>query len=129
MKGIIQAVLAGMAVFGIGCALFIDKEARYLRSAVDRARQEEVRQELGPPLLMKSTKAREMVWVYQIRQAEKGGNNIWTLTGFWCDEYVLTFDPQGVLRHWTHQSNKHRDERWPTDCVKDGFKPTDQEGP
>lgn len=39
------------------------------------------------------------------------GNNIWTITGYWWDEYVLAFDEHGVLRHWTDKSEKHRDER------------------
>jgi hypothetical protein len=41
----------------------------------------------------------------------------------WCDEYVLTFDPQGVLRRWTHKFQLHGGKLRPMDCVDNGFKP------
>ena len=62
-----------------------------------------------------------MTWVYQITQREKGGNNILNITGYWCDEYVLTFDQRGVLRDWGHKAQKHRDPPSPADCVTNGF--------
>jgi hypothetical protein len=62
-----------------------------------------------------------MTWVYQITQREKGGNNILNITGYWCDEYVLTFDQRGVLRDWAHKSQKHRDPPSRADCVTNGF--------
>lgn len=85
--------------------------------------QREVRDRLGRPMWIDSPRADETVWVYQFRQPEKGGNNILDIPGFWCDEYVLTFDRQEVLRHWTHESQKHRDERSLADCVRKGFVP------
>jgi len=39
------------------------------------------------------------------------------------DEYVLTFDEQGILRKWTHKSEGHGGETEPACCVTDGFKP------
>lgn len=121
MRVFIQAVLIGMAGLGIGCALFLDRETIYLRSAQDRATHQEVRDRLGPPLWIGPGNAGKTVWVYQITQREKGGNNILDIVGYWCDEYVLTFDPSGVLRHWDHQSQKHRDPPSPADCVTNGF--------
>jgi hypothetical protein len=59
--------------------------------------------------------------VYQITQPEKGGNNILDIVGYWCDEYVLTFDQGEVLRHWGHKSEKHRDLPSRADCVTNGF--------
>ena len=125
METFLPAVAISAALLGAGCALFLDEETRYLRSAQDRETQQEVRARLGRPMWVLSPHAGETVWVYQIRQPEKGGNNIWTITGFWCDEYVLTFDQQAVLRHWTHKSQKHRDERSLADCVRNGFVPPD----
>lgn len=121
MKPLLQALAAGAILAGVGCSLFIPKETLYLLSAKDRADQQQVRQQLGPPFLMTPTNAGEAVWVYQIREIERGSNNSWTAAGSWCDEYVLTFDAQGILRHWTHKSEKHRYEAWPSYCVTDGF--------
>lgn len=119
----IQAVVIGIAVLGAGCGLFLDQEMIYLQSVQDHATQQEVRDRLGPPLWIVPQSAGETVWVYQITQREKGGNNILDITGYWCDEYVLTFDQRGVLRHWGHKSQKHRDPPSPADCVTNGFTP------
>ena len=110
-----------LALVEVGCAILLAKETLYLRSATDRDGQNEVRRQLGRPMLTDSTKTGEAVWVYQVREREKGGYNGSTVGGSWCDEYVLTFDKQGILRSWTHQSQKHRYENWPIDCVTDGF--------
>lgn len=118
-----------MALLEVSCAIFLAKETLYLRSATDRASQDDVRRQLGRPMLTDSTKTGEAVWVYQVREHEKGGNNAWTNKGSWCDEYVLTFDKQGILRRWTHQSEKHRFEDWPTYCVTDGFTRLRRKGP
>lgn len=119
----LSSVMIGAALLGAGCALLLDEQTLYLRSAQDRATQQEVRGRLGRPFWAGTPRAGETVWVYQIREPEQGGNNSWTITGFWCDEYVLTFDGDGVLRRWTHRSQKHRDERSQADCVSDGFRP------
>jgi hypothetical protein len=37
-----------------------------------------------------------------------------------CDEYVLTFDSQGILRRWTHASELHGGELMPVSCVSSG---------
>jgi outer membrane protein assembly factor BamE (lipoprotein component of BamABCDE complex) len=105
----------------VGCTLFEAKDMTYLRQAQDRATQEEVRERLGAPALIKAAPAGESTWVYEIRQ-EQSGSRI-TAPGMWCDEYVLTFDSQGVLRQWTHRSQFHGGEVMPTYCVSDGFKP------
>jgi hypothetical protein len=123
MEALLRTALVGLALLGVGCELFMAKETLYLKSAQDRAGQEDVRQHLGPPHLVAPTQAGESVWVYEVREIERGGNNSWSVTGSWCDEYVLTFDRQGILRSWTHKSQKHRDALTPTYCVRDGFKP------
>jgi outer membrane protein assembly factor BamE (lipoprotein component of BamABCDE complex) len=103
-----------------GCFLFIPKENLYLKSAQDRATQEEVQQRLGRPALTATTQAGESVWVYEVREEEPGSR--WTSIGMWCDEYVLTFDKQGILRRWTHKSQLHGGELMPTYCVSDGYR-------
>ncbi len=102
-----------------GCMLFIPQETLYLESAQDRATQEDVRQRLGAPTKALTSQAGEPVWVYHIRVEDPGTR--WSWTGMWCDEYVLTFDKQAVLRHWTHKSEFHAGERMPQYCVPGGY--------
>lgn len=123
MKTLLQTALAGLLLMGIGCEVLVPKETLYLQTARDRATQEEVRQRLGPPHLVASTRAGDPVWVYDVLQIEPGSQQTWSSTGSRCDEYVLTFDKGGVLRHWAHKSEVHGGEMMPTYCVTDGFKP------
>lgn len=102
MKPLFRILLLNLLVVA-GCSVFVPKETLYLRSAQDKATQEEVRQRLGPPTIVNSTQSDASVWVYQILTYDPGGRA--TATGTWCDEYVLTFDSQAVLRRWTHQSH------------------------
>ncbi|MBM4122307.1 MAG: hypothetical protein FJ249_06920 [Nitrospira sp.] len=106
-----------------GCAVFEAKESRYLRTAQDRATQEEVREQLGPPLRTASTPAGDSQWVYEVRDIEAGSQNSRASTGSWCDEYVLTFDAGGVLRRWTHASYLHGGEMMPDRCDSGVRKP------
>ena len=122
MKVPLTAALVSLALLGAGCAAFTDKETEYLRSAQGRAGQDEIQRQMGKPYLVAATQKREPIWVYQVRSAEKGGNGNWSIAGFWCDEYVLIFDRQGILESWTHKSQKHRDDRdQPDICVNGGF--------
>jgi hypothetical protein len=106
-------------ILTIGCAVFIPKETLYLQSAQDRATQDEIRRQLGSPAVIASGEKGEAVWVYRVREEEPGSR--WTSSGLWCDEYVLTFDRQAVLRRWTHRSQFHGGERMPTYCVSGGY--------
>lgn len=110
----------GLMLAMLGCALFIPKETRYLEGAQGRATQEEVRQQLGPPMFTE-TQAGATIWVYQVREHQPGSRVV--VTGAWCDEYVLTFDDRAVLQRWTHTSYFHGGEVMPTYCVPGGFKP------
>lgn len=114
MPRLLSVSCMGLLVTVIGCSLVIPKETRFLKSAQGHATQDEVKQELGPPLFT-SAQSGESVWVYQVRE-EQTGSRV-TASGIWCDEYVLTFDSQGVLRRWTHQSKFHGGELAPTYCV------------
>jgi hypothetical protein len=97
-----------------GCALFGSKEARYLCGAKGKATQAEVRERLGPPVSM-STTATDSIWVYQIRQLQSGSRV--NAAGLWCEEYVLHFDSQTVLKEWTRKAHFHGGETQPTFCV------------
>ena len=96
MKTFMRTVLVGLALVGSGCMLFVAKETPYLNAAQDRATQQEVRERLGVPWQTASTPGGETVWVYAVWEEHPGTR--WTSPGMWCDEYVLTFDHQGVLR-------------------------------
>ncbi|MFM8550758.1 MAG: hypothetical protein ACKOCD_00320 [Nitrospiraceae bacterium] len=113
-----------MALLGAGCSVLVPKETRYLESAQDRATQEEVHQKLGEPKFKATAASGEPIWVYQIMWQDPSNQNSWGAPGTWCDEYVLTFDKQGILRNWTHKSEGHGGELSPTYCVTDGFKPS-----
>lgn len=115
----LQVTLLGFVLTVMGCAMVEPKETAYLRTAQDRATQEEVRQRLGPPTLTAATQTGEALWVYQIRTQQPGNRT--TAPGMWCDEYVLTFDDQAVLRRWTHRSYFHGGEYAPTYCVPGGY--------
>ena len=104
---LINATILGLIVVGGGCVLFLAKETRYLLTATDRATKEEVRHHLGQPSTVAPAKAGETRWTYRIREFVQGGNSVWDMTGdWWCDDYTLTFDAQGILRHWAHTSQK-----------------------
>nr|MBI3612258.1 hypothetical protein [Nitrospirota bacterium] len=113
----------GLALLGAGCTYLEGKETVYLESAKDRATQEDVRKRMGEPKIKASTPAGEPIWVYQVMWQDPSNQNSWGAPGTWCDEYVLTFDKQGVLRNWTHKSEGHGGELSPTYCVTNGFKP------
>jgi len=123
MKTQMIAVLAGLALMGAGCSVFISKETRYLKAAQDHATQDQVRERLGEPKFTAVTADGEPIWVYQVIWVDQGVQNKWGTPGAWCDEYVLTFDKQGILRDWTHKSEGHGGETMPTYCVTNGFKP------
>ena len=108
MRSIINSMMGlSLALLGAGCILFLAKETRYLLSATDRATPSEVRQHLGLPSRATTDKEGKAVWIYEIREFVQGGNITYEMTGsWWCDEYTLYFDTHGVLRNWTHKSQK-----------------------
>jgi hypothetical protein len=83
---------------------------------MNQATQEQVRQQLGTPRLMGSTRKGESVWVYEVRDIEPMSQSSWSTLGSWCDEYTLRFDNEGILRDWTHQSFVHGGELMPLSC-------------
>jgi len=119
MKAHVAVSLFSLVILSVGCSSLVPRETRYLQSAQDNATQEDVRQQLGAPTLTASNEKGEVIWVYQVREQQSGSR--WTAPGMWCDEYVLTFDEQTILRQWTHRSEFHGGELMPTYCVTGGF--------
>ena len=97
-----------------GCALLIPKECRYLKVADGRATGEEVQQKLGAPIESSVMPTGGMLWRYEVLEEQPTHRG--TPTGFWCDEYRLTFDRDGVLRGWTHRSFFHGGALRPEPC-------------
>ena len=97
-----------------GCSLLIPKESRYLKTAEDRATGGEVQQKLGAPTERISMPTGEALWRYEVLEEQPTHRG--TPTGFWCDDYRLTFDASGGLRHWTHRSFYHGGELRPEPC-------------
>jgi len=116
MKPLVQFPLSGLLVVLIGCSLVVPKETLYLRAAQNLATQAEVRERLGAPREETSTPDGESQWVYEVREVEASAQNTWATAGSWCDQYVLTFDRQGMLQGWTHKSYFHGGETMPIRC-------------
>ena len=89
------------------CALIIPPESRYLKVAQDHATMAEVQDRLGMPLA-KVDVPNGATWHYEVREEQPTHRG--TPTGFWCDEYHVSFDSKGVLRDWTHRSFFHKGE-------------------
>jgi hypothetical protein len=112
-----------LALLSGGCAVFLSKESRYLKSAQDHAIQEEVRQRLGEPRSVSSTEDGSVVWVYEVHDIEPMSQSSWSTLGSWCDEYQIIFDKDGVVRHWGHRSFLHGGELMPKSCTAGVEKP------
>ncbi|WHZ13908.1 MAG: hypothetical protein OJF52_000742 [Nitrospira sp.] len=116
MRPAMTVLLLSGLLMTFGCTLFQSKESIYLRSAANQATQEQVRQQLGTPRVVRTTRMGEPVWVYEVRDIEPMSQSSWSTLGSWCDEYTLRFDKDGVLRDWTHQSFVHGGELMPLSC-------------
>jgi hypothetical protein len=63
-----------------------------LREAVDQAAQDEITTKLGPSQAARELTAGGVVGRYESYQGD-----------LLCLEYILRFDPAGILRQWTCQ--------------------------
>lgn len=124
MKSLRHMAFILLFLMEASCALFLSKETRFLRSAENHATQTEVQQQLGQPVRRLSAQEGDAVWLYHIYDLEPGAQSTWSATGSWCDEYVLFFDRQGILRRWTHRSQRHGGENMPTYCVANSLMPS-----
>jgi hypothetical protein len=112
MKTALMVILP--VIFGLGgCSLLIPPECRYLKASQGLATFDEVQQKLGAPLA-KVDEPNGMRWLYEVREEQPTHRG--TPTRFWCDEYRLTFEKNGVLREWTHRSFFHGGELRPEPC-------------
>ena len=107
-------ILAILAVLG-ACSHFQTREAAYLDSVKGRGTQAEVRKELGEPKAIRPSDGGETVWVYELMEQQSG--NRFTSPGIWCEQYLLTFDDQGVFQRWRQLSHFHGGELMPTICM------------
>jgi len=123
MSRFLRAALGLAFLAQAACTLIESKEVVYLRTAKDRANEQEVEQRLGTPKYRSTSQAGEPILVYQVLTEDPGVQNQWGAPGSWCDEYVLTFDKQGILRKWTQKTEGHGGELMPKYCVTGGFKP------
>ncbi len=111
---IVLPVAAAVCLSESGCALIIPPECRYLKTAQGHATAEAVQKQLGAPVAHAVLPTGEAVWRYEVREEQPFHRG--TPTGFWCDEYQLTFDRQSVLREWTHRSYFHGGSLNPEPC-------------
>jgi hypothetical protein len=95
----------------VACSVFVPMDT-YLQSRVDRATETEIKEQMGSPIRKVTTGAGESQWVYQTRTVQAGDRT--ASVGTWCDEYVLTFDRQAVLRRWTHEAQLYGGELLPS---------------
>jgi hypothetical protein len=101
----LSAIVLASVFIAVGCNL--GKETRYLSSGIDRATQDQVREQLGPPVEVSINKDGIAVWMYQIRESVLEGKDAFEAKAApRCEDYTLTFDGQGILRHWTHESKR-----------------------
>ena len=116
LSGIVMMLLVGLPACTSGTS-----DTAYLREAQDRVTQEEIRQRWGEPKTVSSAEDGGSAWVYEKREQQAG--NRFTMPGMWCDEYVLRFDRERVLREWSHRSYFHGGELMPKVCVPDAGSP------
>ena len=71
-----------------------------LEEEVDHATQEQIVERFGSPPYMGRLRDGREVWTYR----ETGAGYSRELGAGFCQEYVLTFDAQGILRRWARQA-------------------------
>jgi hypothetical protein len=92
MSGMKLRVWVVVAVAAFSLTACTPWRIAYLRDSVNRATQDEITTRLGPPHAARALTNGEMVWRYQSYQGD-----------LLCLEYILRFDPAGILRQWTRQ--------------------------
>jgi outer membrane protein assembly factor BamE (lipoprotein component of BamABCDE complex) len=116
MRLLSMVLLAGLLS---GCGLFKSEQAKFLCTAKDHATQADVKHRLGEPMATTPGPEGQTVWIYQLRTPQAGSRI--NAAGTWCEEYVLTFDREHVLRSWTQKKQFHGGETQPQFCVPNGY--------
>jgi hypothetical protein len=80
--------LAGLALLALALSACEGQQERYFRKNVNRASQDLVAKQFGPPHRAQELTTGETVWVYESRGRAD------------CTAYILRFDQTKVLRDW-----------------------------
>jgi hypothetical protein len=108
-------IVVCLAATAPACVSPESKEAASLTAAQGQASQEEIRRQWGEPTTTRSLEGGQSLWTYEKREQQSGSR--YAAPGMWCNEYALTFDVRGILRHWTHRSYFHGGELMPKKCI------------
>ena len=80
--------LAGLALLTLALVACESQQERYFRRNVNRASQDVVAKQFGPPHRAQELTTGETVWAYESRERSD------------CTAYILRFDQTKVLRDW-----------------------------
>ena len=94
-----SGVLVAACLVLSACALFQSWQTIYLKKAVNHATKEEVLEHMGPPRDSRKANTGGSLLLYRVKEFQAGdlnGPGRW-----WCDDYVLRFDQDDILRQWS----------------------------
>ena len=80
--------LAGLGLLTLALVACESQQERYFRRNVNRASQDVVAKQFGPPHRAQELTTGETVWAYEAREGSD------------CSSYILRFDQTKVLRDW-----------------------------
>jgi hypothetical protein len=83
--------LAGLALLTLGLAACSSEQEHYFKRHVNRASQDAVARQFGPPHRAQELTDGGTVWSYEYRDRSE------------CRVYILRFDQAKVLRDWKEQ--------------------------
>jgi len=87
-----------------GCVLLEPWQVTYLRTAENRATQQEVKEKLGAPLRVTRSEGDGTEWYYEFFDYDPGDRIHPGVS--WCDQYWLSFDDRALLRRWQHKETR-----------------------
>ena len=117
MRAVNRLAAACLATAVSACTSFEGQQAAFLKEAQGQASQEEIRRQWGEPTSSRLLDSGQSLWIYEKREQQSG--NRYAAPGIWCEEFALTFDERGTLRHWTRRSYFHGGELMPRQCIPD----------
>lgn len=97
------AIWGRLAVFALVVVSCTPWRVEYLREATNRATQDDLVRQLGPPHFTTQLTTGETVWTYQYRSSYVSGVGGIVSGRTDCKEYILTFDQAKTLREWKRQ--------------------------
>jgi hypothetical protein len=84
-----------------GCAGTPEQPLVYLDQATGHETEDEVRAELGPPLMQVPGNQGATIWIYRYAGVSSAGTA--SINEVWCYEHALTFGRDKVLQKWHRQ--------------------------